>query len=340
MNYSQSLTAIAITAGLAAAAAGAWWSRQAPDSSRTPDSYVLPEAAPAAARPAPAGDAPGSMARHSLPRAAAPVPPPVPMVEMPTALRALTTEVLDRLRGGPTAAACEGAQAAILGLLQQSRMDSSLWGWGMDRARDCLRAPTAFRAKNGLLSALIDRYPDHPRVRELSGLQQYDAGDMDAAAESLEDAAPETDTFEAWETYADAQLARARQLQAAGDPRWQDALVRAENAAMRALELANAFMRPFALHTVARTQIEMGRPAEAVQWADQAVEAVRAGGSRYQAVMTAEFYVFAGQIYYRAGQRDTGMAYMDQGIGMAPRADQQAQLRNIRDEFLRMYGSA
>jgi hypothetical protein len=25
---------------------------------------------------------------------------------------------------------------------------------------------------------------------------------------------------------------------------------------------------------------------------------------------------------------------------MAPRADQQAQLRNIRDEFLRMYGSA
>jgi len=333
----RALAAILITAGLAAAAAGAWWFAPAPDSRPAPEGSALSAAVPMTA-PVAGNAAAGASMRQPQSRAVTLAPPPVPVAEMQPALRALATGIVERLQGGPTAAACEGAQVAILGLLQQARMDSALWSWGMDRARDCLRAPTAFRAKNSLLSALIDRYPDHPRVRELSGLQQYDAGDMEAAAESLEDAAPETDTFEAWETYADAQLARARQLQAAGDPRWQDALARAESAAMRALELADAFMRPFALHTVARTQIEMGRPAEAVQWADQAVEAVRAGGSRYQAVMTAEFYVFAGQIYYRAGQRDTGMAYMDQGIGMAPRADQQAQLRNIRDQFLQMYG--
>lgn len=329
-------TMIVAVGGLAAAAAAL--NRPAPSGGQ------FQTAASTATIPSPSvpGNAVAMLKAPAQPRpATGTLPPPAEaLAALPEPLRALAADVANRLKDGPSAEACAGAERGLIGMLRGSPVDSALWAWGMNRARDCLRAPTAFRAKNGLLSALIDSFPDHPRVRELSGLQQYDAGDMDAAAESLEDAAPETNTFEAWETYADAQLARARQLQAAGDPRWQEALARAENGAMRALELADAFMRPFALHTVARTQIEMGRAAEAVGWANQAVEAVRAGGSRYQAVMTAEFYVFAGQIYFRAGQRDTGLAYMDQGIGMAPRADQQAQLRNIRDQFLRMYGSA
>lgn len=97
-------------------------------------------------------------------------------------------------------------------------------------------------------------------------------------------------------------------------------------------------MRPFALHMIARTQFEAGRGPAAVDWANQAVESVRATGSNYQPYMAADLYFFAGQIYYRASQRDTGLAYMEQGISMAPVARQQADLRRLRDEFLRMYG--
>jgi tetratricopeptide (TPR) repeat protein len=332
-------TTIAITAGVAAAAAGAWLllapDREAPAQAQAAN--VSPPAANLAGVPTLAAPAPGR---------AAPARPPVEplrpqqLAELGSPLQTLASSLFEQLKGGPTAAACEGAQGGLLQLLGQTPVNSAAWNWGMNRARDCLRAPTAFRANNKLLAGLIDRYPDHPRVKELAGLQQYDAGDMDAAVEALEEAAEEANTFEAWVSYADAQLARMQALRAQGDPAWQDALARAESAAFRALELANVAMRPFAMHTIARTQLEAGRWPEAVQWADQAVQAVQAAGSNYQAYMAAELYVFAGQIYYRAGQRDTGLAYMDQGISMAARADQQADLRRIRDEFLQMYGSA
>lgn len=298
---------------------------------------AIPVATSAVAAPVPA--VPGPQARAVIPAPVA-VPPPRPeqLSELPPALRALAQSVFDQVRTGPTAPACQGAQAGLLDLLRQAPLDSRLWLWGMDRARDCLRAPTAFRARNSLLAALIEQFPDHPRVKELAGLQQYDSGDMAGAAATLADAPADTRSFEAWQSYADAQLALMRDLRTRGDPAWQDALARAEDAAFRALDLARDTMRPFALHMIARTQLEAGRGPAAVDWANQAVESVRATGSTYQPYMAADLYFFAGQIYYRAGQRDTGLAYMEQGISMAPVARQQADLRRLRDEFLRMYG--
>lgn len=332
MSLPRLKTIIAITVGAAITVGGAYLFL-APDPRDTGATRAPAQTASPSPLASPGGAAP------SAPRVLAPLRQ-APVADLSAPLKTLASALFEQLKGGPTAAACEAAQAGLLQWLGQTRPDSAAWNWGMNRARECLRAPTAFRAKNSLLAALIERYPDHPRVRELAGLQQYDAGDMNAAVEALEEAAEEANTFEAWETYADAQLARMRELRDRGDPAWQDALARAEAAAFRALELANDAMRPFAMHTIARTQIEAGRWPEAIQWADQAVQAVQAGGSDYQAYMAAELYVFAGQIYYRAGQQDTGLAYMDQGISMAARADQQADLRRIRDEFLRAYGSA
>ena len=263
--------------------------------------------------------------------------PPAP-AQLSPEQRAQADAIATALRDGPTLAGCRAAEASLLTFARGVPARSPAWNWVLGRASECLRAPHAFRNDNVLLKGLLESFPDDPRVRALAGLQAYDAGRLDEAAAELEDAVEEEGSFEAWESYADAQLSRALALRSRGEPGWEELLLRAEAAAMRALELADEQSLPLALHTVARTQLELGRPAEAVQWADQAIASLQAAGSSYQAVMAAELYVFSGQVYFRAGQRDTGLAYMDHGIAMAASAQQQADLRRIREEFLRRYG--
>jgi tetratricopeptide (TPR) repeat protein len=327
-----------ITSGVSVVAlAAAWYANQGPvRPAGSPDGVLetvptgVPSSASAGALRAPAPSAPTrSAALPPAGREEAPLDPEQ---------RAQADAIASALRDGPTLAGCRAAETTLLAFARGVSPRSAAWNWAIGRARDCLRAPHEFRKDNALLKGLLESFPDDPIVRQLAGLQSYDDGRLDDAVAQLEDAVEEKGSFEAWESYADAQLSRALQMRSRGEPGWQDVLMQAEAAAMRALELADDQSLPLALHTVARTQLEMGRAAEAIQWADQAVAALQAGSSRYQAVMTAELYVFSGQIYYRAGQRDTGMAYMDQGIASAASPQQQAELQRIRDEFLRRYG--
>lgn len=343
MTLRRGLWAAASLGATSVALAAGWYAAQSPSqSARATAVGPALVAAPAAA------DAPvarGTAARASLAAASPADPDPRPSGAEPPAAPHLSPEhraeiqaVHQLLVQGPTLAACREAEPRLLALARGLATTSAGWDWTLARARDCLRAPHEFRRRNGLLAGLRESFPDDPRVLALAGLERYDAGALDEAVDLLEQA-EDAGTFEAWEAYADAQLSRAFEMRAQGDPRWQDALLRAEVAAMRALELAGDDVKPFALHTYARTQLELGRAVEAVQWADQAIAALRAGGSRYQALMAAELYVFSGQIYYRAGQRETGLAYMDQGIGMAGPPEQQADLRRIRDQFLSRHGA-
>lgn len=343
MTLRGALWAAAALGAASAAVAAGWYVAQSP--APLAGSQIAAAPSMAAAGPADTPLAPGPAAQPAAMaasptgvaprlRAGEPLPSPQLAPEYPAEVQA----VHRILAQGPTLAACREAEPRLLALARGLPTASAGWDWTLSRARDCLRAPHDFRRRNGLLAGLRESFPDDPRVLALAGLERYDAGAFDEAVDLLEEA-EDQGTFEAWEAYADAQLSRAFEMREQGDPRWQDALLRAEGAAMRALELAGDDVKPFALHTYARTQLELGRAIEAVHWADQAIAALRAGGSRYQALMAAELYVFSGQIYYRAGQRETGLAYMDQGIGMAGPPEQQADLRRIRDQFLRRYGA-
>lgn len=250
-------------------------------------------------------------------------------------LRVKALRVADALARGPTEAGCRASEADILGLAANAPMSSRLWDWALNRARDCLRAPTPYRADSPLLPKLSELFPGHPRVRELSGLQAYDEGRPADAAAELEEALEETGSFESWQTLADAKLAVARNAGSAQER--AAALASAEEAMRRALEMAPAPLKPYALHTMARVQLEQGRAAEAVQWANRALESVSDGSGAYPAFTAAEMHLFAGQIFYRAGQRDTGIAYMDQGVSMAPSAKQRGELQRLRERFLQQY---
>lgn len=309
------------------------------------------------AKPSLTGDSPAPEARAFLestdssagPRVAAgalsqpPVPntssagPSAPAAHAPAtpAQRNAALRVVEALMRGPTEAGCRASEDPLLNLAMDTDVDSPLWNWSLARMRDCLRAPTAYRAKSPLLAKLQDLFPDHPRVRELAGLQSYDQGRVADAAAELEEALAETGSFESWQTLADAKLSVARE---AGSPEERAAaLAAAEDAMRRALPLATPALRPYALHTMARVQLEQGNAPAAIEWADRALEAVRDGSGTYQAYMAAEMNLFAGQIYYRAGQQETGLAYMDQGVAMAGSDRQRSELQQLRDRFLQVH---
>lgn len=309
---------------------------------------LLPEAQP---KLSPAGDrtsaqapAPSFTARESAPEAipATPVLPATVATNSPAGRPIVTPEqrnaalgVVAALGRGPTADGCQQSEAALLSLATETAIDSPLWDWTLKRMQDCLRAPTPYRTKSPLLAKLQDLFPGHPRVLELTGLQSYDEGRPADAAAELEQALGDTGTFESWQTLADAKLAVARDAASSEDR--AAALASAEDAIQRALPLASDALRPYALHTMARVQLEQGNAAAAIEWANRALQAVGEGSGVYQAYMAAEMNLFAGQIYYRAGQRDTGRAYMDQGLAMASSDRQRSELRQLRDRFLELY---
>lgn len=314
--------------------------------------WVLMDAETAEGPLSPAGDSPALSALPSpespialraqgeAGSAAAPVrldgtlPPPSRPVTAPEQ-RAAALRIVNALGRGPTEAGCAASEDALLELAARTAVDSSLWTWTMNRARDCLRAPTPFRKNSPLLAKLQELFPDHPRVQELAGLQSYDSGRPADAAAELEEALGDQGSFESWQTLADAKLTMARE---AADPSDRAAaLAAAEDAMNRALKLATPALRPYALHTMARVQIELGRADQAVEWANRALEAVGDGSGVYQAYMAAEMHLFAGQIYYRAGQHDAGLAYMDQGVSMAGTEKQRGELQQLRDRFLQIY---
>lgn len=313
---------------------------------------LLPE--PAERKPSPSGDSSASSAEPSAhPADPYRVPPPgsavtpspaeaVPALpnQAPGSLassgqREAALRVVAAMSRGPTEAACRAIEGEVLGLATSAPMDSPLWNWALHRARDCLRAPTPYRRDGRLLKDLAEKFPNHARVQELAGLQSYDDGRVADAAAELEEALDDQGTFESWQTLADAKLAVARDASSAEER--AAALASAEDAMRRAMELAPPAMKPYALHTMARVQLEQGRASDAVQWASRALEAVNEGSGAYQAYMAAEMHVFAGQIFYRAGQRDTGIAYMDQGVAMTGTERQRNELRLMRDRFLQRY---
>lgn len=234
-------------------------------------------------------------------------------------------------------ASCRSVQEDLLRLLATLPESDQSWTWAMSRAERCLRAPTRDRLGRDFLEALADLKPEHPTVRRQLGLSAYEAGDVREAIHQLQPAAEALGGFETWETLADARLLLARELQRGGD---SDSALKqgrmAAQAAQMALEQASPAQLPFALHTMARAEMDLGNTVTALQWADRAIQST--GGvpqASQQASMIPDLHLFVGQIYYRAGQREAGLAYMNQGIAMSQSARQSGNLERIRDQFLR-----
>lgn len=104
----------------------------------------------------------------------------------------------------------------------------------------------------------------------------------------------------------------------------------AESNAIKALENASPAMQPFLMNKIARVQIGLGRPQNALQWASQAETKFSGLDPAQQAGLAADFYLGLGRIYYGAGQQSTGIAYMDQAIAMATSPERRSQYEQMK----------
>ena len=101
----------------------------------------------------------------------------------------------------------------------------------------------------------------------------------------------------------------------------------------QAIELSGERVDPWTLQSMAQAQLELGNDVDAIAWADRALQRVRAGGGDdYEAFRSATLTMNVGIVYYRAGQRQTGVAYMDQAISMAPTAFDRADFADLKAE--------
>lgn len=147
---------------------------------------------------------------------------------------------------------------------------------------------------------------------------------------------PSKDDPKVLEQIGHAQLVRG--LEAKRDKQVDKARESFESAAAalaKAIELSGERIDPGTLESMAEAQLELGNPVEAVSWVDEALERLRLGSNDdYTQFRAAQLTMNAGIVYYRAGQKSTGVAYMDQAISMAPTDFDREDFRDLKEETI------
>lgn len=207
--------------------------------------------------------------------------------------------------------------------------------WAAGALADCYYALRKRDEKRALLDIMLAVAPQHARTLELQGNYERLAGDPEKAIEYLERALDRNKSFQNWESLAEARLTLAHQLRGTDADRSSTLYKGARAAARSALELANPGMAPFVMQNLALVELALGNHTAATSWVEQAIAALQSvPSSNAQALLAPPLYVGAGEIYYRTGQRQVGLAYMDQGVGMAFDAGQRRMLEQQRREVL------
>jgi tetratricopeptide (TPR) repeat protein len=220
-------------------------------------------------------------------------------------------------------------------LLADAEGYENLWTWTFERALQCSRAVGADDSLGKLLTNAMRRHRDNPRVLELLAEHNLRAGHADKAVRPATDALRIRESYQALDVLAGAYLSMADMQRASksGDPGQARGLyLEAMSAASRAAELATPAMRPFQYLNVAQAQLGLGEPLRALDTAARAEQAIHAASARSQAHFGPLVYMQLGSIYYRAGHRDIGIAYMDQAIAMA---GGDAKLRDFKEQVLK-----
>ena len=149
-------------------------------------------------------------------------------------------------------------------------------------------------------------------------------------------ALPKTDDPATLDQVGRAELAQGIEARKDGkSAKARELLEAAAVALSRAIELSGEHVDPWTLQSMAQAQLELGNGIDAVNWADRALQRLRLGSSDdYQTFRAAALTMNVGIVYFRAGQRQTGIAYMDQAISMAPTAFDRADFVDLKQETL------
>lgn len=248
---------------------------------------------------------------------------PVPEQEATSGFKK-AQEVFGMLRSGVSRESCTAAWEGLTSLLMTEPERSALGLWTMDRVASCVRVMGTAEEQSSLLASLLAKKPGSFRLLLELGRTEMARSDYVQAMRYFEQAnAVEVDSYGLTQL-ANSKLLAALEVQyTTGNNDERLALLRdAEVALAKADSIAGASLDAWTLQKMAKVKLGLGKPTEAMEWVERAVLAMKGGGSsEIEQISIAALYFNIGEIYYKAGQRGTGIAYMDQAIGLAPAGD-------------------
>lgn len=256
-----------------------------------------------------------------------------------TELRAVAQRIHEALSvAHMSEAACTAVKSDLIAITEALPVGSELWAWSMDRVEACFSSGLRDRAANGaLFRRLALREPSSARVLRLLAEHYLALNRYAIAVPLLRKAAELEEGPQLLTKLARAELAAATDLRRLGGSERDIAqhLGSAQRAYERAMSLSGANADPWMIQGAAQVRLESGDPVGAIALADRALQsAAFTPTSDSQAFAKAGLYVNVGGIYYRAGQQETGIAYMDQGISMVAKAEHRDVLMQLKATFV------
>lgn len=243
--------------------------------------------------------------------------------------------VYQRIQANGLKEACPQVMDGIVGLVRGAPEHSALWQWGIERASECISFVRDPEVKKNILRWLLAADPKNHEFLTARALNEFQFGNFDLAAKELEGALAEEDFHEGWDLLGMARLKQAREFDVAKEADKRVAsLMAAKYALLRSIELGGSPANPLTMSRLAEVEFGLGDTDAALAWADKAIQGARPGGSEINTFSAATVYFNVGIVYYRAGQRETGIAYMDQGINLTSDGER-GFLLSLREQVIK-----
>lgn len=255
-----------------------------------------------------------------------------PLTPKESALKSRASDIHARLTGGRLKITCTpGVQEDLLSLLRDAEGFENLWSWTFEQTLACHGALGHSDAVSMMLQQALARHGRNPRVLELLARQNLLVGKPERAIAPARDALAIRESYDGWAHLGEAQLSMAG---TASDPAMAAKLFQnAYDSASRAHALAPESMQPFQLLKMAQAQMGLRNTLQALELAAQAERSMSGVDARSQAALMPGFYMGLGSVYYQAGHRDIGLAYMDQAIAMVT-GEKAAELERFKNAVI------
>lgn len=231
---------------------------------------------------------------------------------------------------------CLELRPAFARLANESQGHADLWQWAFRQIEICVMWLSGYEEKRSFVEDLLHASSGNPDLLITIAKVESTNAQSRLAVEYLKQALGKEESAHAWDLLGGEELSLAiRSSETSHDLRAREELLSDARRAMgRAIELAGANADAWMYQRLARVNAELGDAQEAITWADKAILALKQGGDSYiEGYAAAALYFEVGVVYYKVGQHKTGVAYMDQGIGLAAPGDR-SRLSDSRRQYL------
>lgn len=228
----------------------------------------------------------------------------------------VATFVHERLKADFGTETCLEVETSLFSLIVGLPENTELAKWAMDRVDGCAKT-MPYEQQKAYLERLLEVKPHHVRTLTALGMLEISRGHahMEVAIERLGEALRAANTPATAYELGLAQLAYAQGLRDSEAKKRAWMFEGAAHSFERAIDLGADDV--WIHQAMAAAKLGLGQFDDAVAHAERALASVDQKMLSAEPGVLSDLYFDLGRILFRSGQKETGVAYMDQGIGTA-----------------------